>query len=143
MLVTEIMANCALHRHEPVRDRRGALIALEGGANLPFAIERVYYLYDTPADAQRGAHAHRALHQWVVCVAGACTILVDDGERRQQVRLDRPDLALHIGPGIWREMRDFGEGTVLMVLASQRYDEGDYIRDYDAFLADARARRSG
>lgn len=143
MLLAEILENCALHRHEPIRDRRGALIALEGERDIPFAIERVYYLYDTPAGGERGAHSHKALHQWAVCVAGACTILVDDGERQNEVRLDCPDLALHIGPRIWREMRNFTEGAVLMVLASQRYDETDYIRDYATFLADARARRAG
>jgi len=143
LLVEQLMPHCALHRHDPVRDGRGALIALEGGHEVPFDIARVYYLYDTPEGQARGFHAHKALQQWAVCVAGACTVLVDDGATRREVRLDSPDLALHIGPGIWREMRDFSAGAVMMVLASERYDEADYIRDYAAFRAAARDRSGG
>ena len=118
-----------------VRDARGNLIALEGGDELPFAIARAYFLFDTSPGAERGFHAHRELEQLAFCVAGACTVVIDDASERRSVRLDAPHKALYIGPGLWREMRDFSAGAVLMVLASHPYDEADYIRDYDEFVA--------
>jgi hypothetical protein len=136
-LLERLFANCALYRHEVIADGRGSLVALEGDRNLPFAIARVYYLYGGAEGAERGFHAHRALQQWAVCVSGACTIVVDDGAQRREVRLDSPDKGLLIGSMLWREMRDFTPGAVLMVLASMPYDEADYIRDYDTFLAEA------
>jgi dTDP-4-dehydrorhamnose 3,5-epimerase-like enzyme len=101
----------------------------------------VYYLYATPPGQERGFHSHRRLEQLAVCVSGAVTITVDDGRDRRHVRLDRPDLGLHIGPMIWREMRNFTDGAVLMVLASMPYDEGDYMRSYEDFVAAVRAER--
>jgi dTDP-4-dehydrorhamnose 3,5-epimerase-like enzyme len=133
LLLEQILPNCALHSHDVVNDARGSLVALEGASNVPFEIERVYFLYGTAHGAERGFHAHRELEQWVVAVAGSCVITVDDASHRQEVELDAPDKALYIGPGIWREMRDFSSGAVLMVLASKPYDEADYIRDYDEF----------
>lgn len=115
-------------------DDRGSLVALEAATGVPFAIERVYYIFGTGKDVMRGLHAHRDLTQWAVCVAGACTITLDDGKKRCPIRLDGPDLAIEIGPMIWREMRDFTPDAVLLVLASAPYREGDYIRDYDRFL---------
>ena len=138
--VTEILpAGCSLHRHQVKSDARGSLIALEGERDVPFAIERVYFLYGTAPDAERGFHAHWDLQQWAVCVSGACTMVLDDGDSRCEVRLDSPELALHIGSMIWREMKDFSEDSVLLVLASAPYDEADYIRDYDEFLKHCRA----
>lgn len=137
-LLERLFDNCALYRHQVIADDRGSLVALEGDRNLPFAIARVYYLFGGLAGADRGFHAHRALQQWAVCVAGACTILVDDGRERREVRMDGPDKGLLIGNMLWREMRDFTPGAVLMVLASMPYDEADYIRDYEDFLTEAR-----
>lgn len=116
-------------------DARGNLVAIEGARDVPFDIARVYYLYGTDTDVARGFHAHRTLRQWAVCVAGSCTMLLDDGRTRQTVTLDDPAAGVAIPPMVWHEMRDFTAGTVLLVLADQRYDEADYIRDYDAFLA--------
>ena len=130
-----ILDNCALHRLDSIIDARGGLVALEAGRQVPFAIERVYYLFGTTEGAERGFHAHKALHQLAICVAGACTIIVDNGTDRREVRLDSPDKALFIGEMLWREMRDFSPDAVLMVLASAHYDESDYIRDYEAFRA--------
>jgi dTDP-4-dehydrorhamnose 3,5-epimerase-like enzyme len=141
MLIEQILPNCALHQHPAAQDARGSLIALEAGRDVPFAIERVYYLFDMAPGAARGFHAHRTLHQWAICVAGSCTMVVDDANRRCSIKLDSPDKALHIGPGVWREMRDFSPGAVLMVLASQPYDEADYIRDFDDFVANRRVDR--
>lgn len=137
-LLERLFENCALYRHPVIADDRGSLVALEGDRNLPFSIARVYFLYGTAADEARGFHAHRALHQWAVCVSGSCTIELDDGRDRREVRLDSPDKGLHIGAMLWREMRDFSPGAVLMVLASMPYDEADYIRSYDDFLAETR-----
>jgi dTDP-4-dehydrorhamnose 3,5-epimerase len=115
-------------------DERGSLIALEAATGVPFAIERVYFIFATGPDVLRGLHAHRDLRQWAVCVSGACTITLDDGATRCPIRLDRPDLALEIGPKIWREMRDFTSDAVLLVLADAPYDPADYVREYDRFL---------
>ncbi|MEA3062951.1 MAG: hypothetical protein QOJ94_2732 [Sphingomonadales bacterium] len=119
----------------PRGDDRGSLIPLEPGREVPFEIKRVYYIFGTAAEAERGFHAHRDLEQLAICVAGACTIVVDDGRARREVRLDRPDKGLLISGLIWREMRDFSSDAVLIVLASKRYDEADYIRRYEDFIA--------
>lgn len=115
-------------------DERGQLIALEENKNIPFPIKRVYFMYDTQKDVHRGLHAHKKLQQVLFCVSGSCTIRLDDGREKVEVKLSRPEKGLYIGPGIWREMYDFQIGTVLMVLASEYYNESDYIRDYQAFL---------
>lgn len=115
-------------------DWRGQLVALEENKNIPFSVKRVYFMYDTLEGVVRGKHAHRKLHQILFCVTGACTIRLDDGKEKTEVRLDQPSRGLLIGPGVWREMFDFTPGAVLMVLASEYYDESDYIRDYEEFL---------
>ncbi|MDR1683986.1 MAG: FdtA/QdtA family cupin domain-containing protein [Elusimicrobiota bacterium] len=115
-------------------DERGSLISLEEGRNLPFAIKRVYYIYDTKPGVERGKHAHKNLQQLIVCLHGSCSFVLDDGAARREVLLNCPDKALYIGNNIWREMKDFSYGAVLMVLASQTYDDKEYIRDYNEFL---------
>lgn len=117
-------------------DWRGQLVALEENKNIPFSVKRVYFMYDTKEGVVRGKHAHRKLNQVLFCVAGACTIKMDDGKETTEVRLTQPSRGLLIGPGIWREMYDFTPGAVLMVLASEYYDENDYIRNYEQFLRD-------
>ena len=115
-------------------DWRGQLVALEENKNIPFSVKRVYFMYDTLENVTRGKHAHIKLQQILFCVTGACTICLDDGVEKAEVRLDQPSRGLLIGPGVWREMYDFTPGAVLMVLASEYYDERDYVRDYDVFL---------
>lgn len=115
-------------------DERGKLVALEGGRNIPFDIKRVYYLTDTVTGISRGFHAHRQLEQIAICVSGRCRMLMDDGVSREEVWLDAPDKAICIGRMIWHEMHDFSSDCVLLVLASDHYDESDYIRSYPAFL---------
>lgn len=115
-------------------DYRGQLIALEENRNIPFTIRRVYFMYDTKEYVHRGLHAHKKLKQVLFCVSGACTIKLDNGHETMDIRLEKPFQGIFIGPGIWREMYDFTEDAVLMVLASEFYDESDYIRDYDTFL---------
>ena len=118
----------------PHGDERGQLVAIEALQHLPFEIKRVYYIYDTLPGVRRGFHAHRCLQQILVCVHGSCKIHLDDGHETAEVLLDSPSEGLYISNDTWREMYDFSEGAVLLVLASEHYDEADYIRDYQQFL---------
>lgn len=121
-----------------IGDKRGSLVSLESRKNVPFDIKRVYYIYDTLSGVVRGLHAHRDLQQLLVCVSGSCKVTLDNGYSREQVILDSASTGLLIRNLIWREMYDFSEGCVLMVLASGYYDESDYIRNYDDFLNEVR-----
>jgi len=114
-------------------DGRGLLVSLEGQKNIPFEIKRVYYLTDLKQDHPRGFHAHKNLKQVVVCVSGSCDFILDDGQNRELVHLSSPLKGLVIENNVWREMRNFSENCVIMVLASEYYDESDYIRNYDDF----------
>ena len=120
-------------------DERGRLVAIEGMSDVPFAIARVYHVYATTEGTVRGLHAHHALNQLAVAVAGSCTMLLDDSHRRVAVRLDDRAVGLTLPPMVWHEMSDFSDDCVLMVLADALYDEGDYIRDYATFKALAAA----
>lgn len=123
-----------LYDFPPHGDDRGQLIAIEEMQDIPFDVKRIYYIYDTLPGVRRGFHAHRNLQQILICVNGSCKIHLDNGFDTAEVLLDRPDLGLYISNDMWREMYDFSEGAVLLVLASQHYDEADYIRNYDAFI---------
>lgn len=120
--------------YQPHGDSRGQLIALEENAEIPFKVRRVYYIYDTKTDVARGFHAHKNLEQILICVHGSCKILMDDGREREVVVLDKPEEGLYIDNNIWREMFDFSKDAVLLVLASELYNEKDYIRNYDDFI---------
>lgn len=122
-------------------DERGTLIALEQLKNIPFEIKRVYYMYDTVKGVRRGFHAHKCLKQILICVKGSCKILLDDGTEKAEVLLDEPNKGLIIESNIWREMFDFSDDAVLMVLASELYDESDYIRNYDDFITYVKEQR--
>ncbi|HCU01667.1 MAG: WxcM domain-containing protein [Candidatus Moranbacteria bacterium GW2011_GWE1_35_17] len=116
-------------------DETGQLIALESNkAVVPFDIKRVYYIYDTTPGTVRGHHAHKKLKQLLVATSGSCTIVCDDGKEKREFILDWPNKALYVEGMIWRDMKNFSKGAVLMVLASEYYDENDYIRDYNVFL---------
>lgn len=115
-------------------DARGKLIALEELKDVPFEIKRVYYMFDTLPNESRGFHAHMNLEQIIIAMDGACRFILDDGQKREEVLLNRPDVGLYIGKNMWREMHDFSYGCKLVVLASQLYDENEYIRNYDEFL---------
>ncbi|MDE2336504.1 MAG: FdtA/QdtA family cupin domain-containing protein [Alphaproteobacteria bacterium] len=116
-----------------ITDPRGSLVVLEQGQGLPFAVKRCYFIYDTKSDAPRGFHAHKTLEQILLCVAGGCDLTLDDGKSKTTIRLDDPATAVHVGPMTWREMSNFTPGCVLLALASDVYDESDYIRDYGEF----------
>lgn len=115
-------------------DDRGSLIAVESGHNVPFDIKRCYYIFGTGNGVRRGFHAHKTLNQILICTSGSCRIFLDDGKQTKDVLLESPTKALHISGLIWREMHDFSEGCVLMVLADQYFDENDYVRNYHEFL---------
>lgn len=115
-------------------DERGMLVALEEHNDIPFEIKRVYYMYDTKEGVRRGFHAHKELEQILICIHGSCKILMDNGTEKKVVSLEKPYEGLYISNDIWREMFDFSSDAVLMVLASEVYNEEDYIRDYDEFL---------
>lgn len=115
-------------------DERGMLIALEEFSDIPFEIKRVYYMYDTKEGVHRGFHAHKNLEQILICIHGSCKVLLDNGKEKKIVSLEKPYEGLYVSNNMWREMYDFSEDAVLMVLASEVYNESDYIRDYDEFL---------
>lgn len=119
---------------QPHGDERGQLVALEEFRDIPFRVKRVYYMYNTVPDAVRGCHAHRCLQQILICIHGSCKVRLDNGREKKVVPLERPYEGLYISNNMWREMFDFSEDAVLMVLASEIYDEADYIRNYDEFL---------
>jgi hypothetical protein len=122
-----------------ITDPRGDLTFLEGQRHVPFDIARVYYLYNVPVDAQRGGHAHRDLQQMIFALSGSFRILLDDGRRKAEVLLRNPRVGLYVNRLVWREMDLFSQGSVCMVIASNPYDESDYYRDYNEFLAVAHA----
>ena len=119
---------------QPHGDTRGQLIALEEMRDIPFVIKRIYYVYDTAPNVVRGKHAHKSLEQILVCIHGSCKVLLDNGTEKKVVPLEKPYEGLYIANNMWREMYDFSEDAVLMVLASDFYNEVDYIREYDKFL---------
>ncbi|HCZ16688.1 MAG TPA: FdtA/QdtA family cupin domain-containing protein [Accumulibacter sp.] len=120
-----------------INDPRGNLTFVEAGRHIPFDIRRVYYLYDVPGGAERGGHAHKALHQLIIAMSGSFDIHLDDGRAKKTVHMNRSYYGLYICPMIWRELDNFSSGAVCMVLASNYYDEFDYYRDYGEFVADA------
>lgn len=117
-----------------IDDRRGNLSVIEGCKDIPFDIARVYWVYDVPAGECRGGHAHKRLKQFLIALSGSFTVTLDDGENRRKFLLNHPYQGLEIETGIWRTLDDFSSGAVCLVLASEHYDEDDYIRDYDEFL---------
>ncbi len=119
-------------------DERGSLISLEQNKNIPFDIKRVYYIFGTEQGVARGFHAHKELVQVAICIKGSCSFLMDDGNKKETIILDSPTIGLVIDVMQWHEMYDFSEDCVLMVLASNYYDEADYVRDYDEFVGAVR-----
>jgi hypothetical protein len=118
-----------------ITDPRGDLTFIEGGNHVPFEIKRIYYVYNVPVDSLRGGHAHRDLEQVVFALSGSFRMTVDDGRKRQEHYLRNPRKGIYMSRLVWREMDRFSQGAVCMVLASHAFDETDYLRDYDEFLA--------
>ena len=128
---------------QPHGDERGQLVSLEEFKDIPFQIKRVYFMYDTEKNVVRGKHAHKNLEQILVCIHGSCKILLDNGREKKVVPLERPYEGLYVAHDMWREMFDFSSDAVLLVFASEVYDESDYIRDYDEFLKFVKERKNG
>jgi WxcM-like, C-terminal len=125
---------CRIVALPKISDPRGNLTFVEGGDHIPFDIQRVYYLYDVPGGAERGGHAHKALHQLIIAMSGSFDVVLDDGQQKKRYHLNRSYSGLYVCPMIWRELDNFSSGSVCMVLASNRYDESDYYRDHKDYL---------
>jgi hypothetical protein len=125
---------CQLIELPKIHDPRGNLTFIESNSQVPFAIERVYYLYDVPGGSERGGHAHKGLHQLIVAMSGSFDVVLDDGKDKKRIHLSRSYQGLYVCPMIWRELDNFSSGSVCMVLASNKYDEADYFRDYPEFM---------
>ena len=126
--------HCHLVDLPKISDPRGNLTFVEGGGHIPFDIERVYYLYDVPGGAERGGHAHKGLQQLIIAMSGSFDVVLDDGREKRRYHLNRSYSGLYVCPMIWRELDNFSSGSVCMVLASNRYDEDDYYRDYGDYM---------
>lgn len=129
--------NCNIIELPKIGDPRGSLTFVESRRHIPFDIRRVYYLYDMPGGAERGGHAHKALHQLIIAMSGSFDIHLDDGYGKKVIHMNRSYYGLYVCPMIWREIDNFSSGAVCMVLASDYYDELDYYRDYNQFISDA------
>ena len=118
-----------------VHNKSGNITVVENGSNIPFDVKRVYYLYDVPGGEARGGHAHYELEQYIIAASGSFDVTLDDGNDKKTINLNRPNIAIHIVPGLWRSIDNFSSGSICMVLASHFFNEDDYIRDYNKFLA--------
>lgn len=126
--------NCTLLELPKIYNRNGNITPIQFAETIPFEIKRVYYLYDVPGGEARGGHAHIELQQYIIAASGSFDVTIDDGKIKRTINLNRPYYALQIVPGVWRELINFSSGSICLVLASQIYDEKDYIRNYDDFI---------
>lgn len=125
--------DCVILPLNKIHNRAGNITIVEGNKNVQFDIKRIYYLYDIPGGEDRGGHAHKELRQLIVAASGSFNVLLDDGINKKVVTLNRPDYGLMVVPGIWRELMEFSSGSICLVLASEVYNEQDYIREYSVF----------
>ena len=116
-----------------ITDPRGNLTFIEGARHVPFDIKRVYYLYDVPGGAERGGHAHKNLHEFIIALSGSFDVILNDGIEKQRFHLNRSYYGLYVCPMVWRELDNFSSASVCMVLASAPFEESDYYRDYNTF----------
>ena len=128
--------NCKIIELPKISDPNGNLTIIESNNQIPFEIKRVFYMYDIPGGSYRGAHAHKELHQFIVAMSGSFDVELDNGDRKERFHLNRPYFGLYVPPMTWGFLDNFSSGVVCMVLASDKYDEADYIRDYDQFLVE-------
>ena len=132
-----MLAECEIIELRKISDPRGNLTPMESGLDVPFQIERIYYLYDVPGGSHRGGHAHKKLQQLIIAISGRFDVTLDDGVGKRKFTLNRPNYALYVCPMTWREIDNFSSASVCMVIASQKFDESDYIREYDEFCDEA------
>jgi len=128
------LSDCTLIEIPKIQDHRGNLAVIENGI-LPFKMQRVYYLYNVPAGAYRGGHSHKKQSEFLIAISGSFEVIIDDGISKKSILLNRPDKGLLIPPGIWRELQEFSQGSVCMVINSDAFSEEDYIRDYQQFIS--------
>jgi len=128
------VSDCSIINISKVHNVNGNISILENGENIPFDVKRIYYLYDVPSGEARGGHAHYELQQYIIAASGSFDVILNDGFNERKISLNRPSVALHIVPGIWRKLDNFSSGSITMVLASHLYKEDDYIRDYNNFI---------
>lgn len=133
------IADCKIIELPKIADPRGNLSFIEGEQHIPFDIKRVYYLYDVPGGSDRGSHAHKNLHQFVVAMSGSFDVVLDDGKEKKRFHMNRSYYGLYVCPMMWRDLDNFSSGAVCMVLASEHYNVADYIRDYGQFVSAVRA----
>lgn len=129
-----MLSDCILLDLPKINDPRGNLTFIESNNHIPFDIKRVYYLYDVPGGSERGGHAHKGLHQLIIAMSGSFDVVLDDGKEKKRIHLNRSYTGLYVCPMMWRELDNFSSGSVCMVLASNKYDEDDYYRDYQDFI---------
>jgi hypothetical protein len=129
------VSDCRLIDLPKIADPRGNLTFIEAGRHVPFNIKRVFYLYDVPGGADRGGHALKRCHQFLIAISGSFDVLIEDGQEQRRIQLNRSYYGLHLPPMVWREMDNFSSGAVCLVLASEPYSEADYYRDYSNFVA--------
>ena len=125
--------DCSLIEMPRIEDETGNITPIQGTENLPFEVKRVFYLYDIPGGEARGAHAHKVCHQFLIAASGSFEVVMDDGQNKRTISLNRPNFGLYIPPGIWAAEQGFSSGAICLVLTSHKYDETDYLRDYNDF----------
>ncbi len=126
--------DCSIVELPQIHNKAGNITAIENNKTIPFEIKRIYYLYDIPGGEDRGAHGHKKLQQFIIAASGSFDVTIDDGVNKRTFNLNHPNRALHLVSGMWRELSNFSSGAICLVLASEKYDEKDYIRDYNCFI---------
>ena len=132
-MIQSSVFDCVVIPLTKIHNRAGNITIVEGEKNIPFDVQRVYYLYDIPGGESRGGHAHKELHQLIIAASGSFDVFLDDGVNKKIVTLNRPDFGLMLVPGIWRELLEFSSGAICLVLASHKYNADDYLREYEQF----------
>lgn len=133
-MIDSLIYNCNVIELPKIHNRAGNITPIEGNKEIPFPIKRIYYLYDMPGGESRGGHAHKELNQLLIAASGSFDVMLDDGKNKKVITLNRPYYGLIIIPGIWRELVNFSSGSICLVLASELYNENDYLRRYNDFL---------
>lgn len=133
-LVSSTVFDCSIVDLSKINNKTGNITVIENGQKNPFDVKRIYYLYDVPSGESRGGHAHYELEQYIIAASGSFDVVLDDGKNKRRINLNRPNMALHIVPGLWRELDNFSSGSICLVLASEIYKEKDYIRSYNDFI---------
>ncbi len=133
-MIMASITDCSLLKLPKIKYRAGNITALEGLKDIPFEMKRLFYVYDIPGGVVRGGHAHHQCHQLIIAASGSFDVQIDDGKNKKTFNLNRPYFALHVVPGVWNNLSNFSSGAICLVLASEKYSEADYIRNYQDYL---------